>query len=69
VTLLAARADRPNRFRPRAGDECVVGGWPLGEPDGRKLYAGTALFRGDTFLALGRAVWFTVNDTFRDPTR
>ena len=54
---------------PQAGDECVVIGWPLGAPDGRKLQAGTALFRDDTLLAIGRAVWFTVDDTVRDPKR
>jgi hypothetical protein len=51
---------------PEPGDECVVVGWPLGEPDGRKRHAGTALFRDGTLLALGRAVWFTMDDTVRD---
>ena len=37
--------------------------------DGRKRHAGTALFRGDTLLALGRAVWFTMDDAVRDATR
>ena len=42
---------------PRAGERCVVVGWPLGE-EGRKRYAGTALFgEGDELLARGRAVW------------
>ena len=54
---------------PEAGDECVVVGWPLGSVDGRRLHAGTALFRSGTLLALGRAVWFTVDDTVRDSTR
>jgi hypothetical protein len=54
---------------PQAGDECVVVGWPVGEPEGRKLHAGTALFRGGTLLALGRAVWFTMDDAVRDSTR
>jgi hypothetical protein len=42
---------------PAAGERCVVVAWPLGE-DGRKLYAGTALFSaaGD-LLALARATW------------
>jgi hypothetical protein len=42
---------------PLAGEQCLVVGWPLGE-DGRKLYAGTALFRatGDV-LAWARATW------------
>ena len=42
---------------PRAGEACVVIGWPLGE-DGRKLFAGTALFGEDgELLARGRAIW------------
>ena len=52
---------------PKAGDECVVVGWPLGAPEGRKRHAGTALFLDGTLLALGRAVWFTMDDTVRDP--
>jgi hypothetical protein len=50
---LAARIDRV----PAAGEACVVVGWPLGE-DGRKLYAGTALFTaGGELLARARATW------------
>jgi hypothetical protein len=42
---------------PRPGERCVVVGWPLGE-EGRKLYAGTALFGEDErLLGLARAVW------------
>jgi hypothetical protein len=42
---------------PRAGERCVVVSWPLGE-DGRKLYAGTALFAEDgELLALARQTW------------
>ena len=42
---------------PRTGERCVVAGWPLGE-DGRKRYAGTALFGdGGELLARGHAVW------------
>jgi hypothetical protein len=50
---LAARVDAV----PHVGSRCVVVAWPLGE-DGRKLYAGTALFTeaGDP-LALARATW------------
>ena len=42
---------------PEDGERCVVVGWPLGE-DGRKLFAGTALYgaAGDV-LALARQVW------------
>jgi hypothetical protein len=45
---------------PEAGERCVVVGWPLGE-DGRKRYAGTALF-GDhgRLLGLGRATWILI---------
>ena len=50
---LAVRIERPPRF----GERCVVVGWRLGE-EGRKLYAGTALFsdRGERY-AVGRATW------------
>jgi hypothetical protein len=50
---MTARIDR----LPELGDTCVVVAWPLGE-DGRKLYAGTALFAGDaTLLALAHQTW------------
>ena len=39
---------------PEAGEPCVVAAWPLGE-DGRKLFAGTALFAEDgELLALAQ---------------
>jgi hypothetical protein len=41
------------------GERCVVIGWPLGRGDGRKGYAGTALWsadRGD-LLACASATW------------
>ena len=42
---------------PDAGESCVVAAWPLGE-EGRKLFAGTALFAEDgELLALARQVW------------
>jgi len=42
---------------PGEGERCVVVGWPLGE-DGRKRYAGTALFgEGGRLLGVGRATW------------
>jgi hypothetical protein len=42
---------------PEPGERCVVLAWPLGE-DGRKLYAGTALFGEDGRpLARARATW------------
>ncbi len=44
---------------PDAGDSCVVTAWPLRE-DGRKLFAGTALFaEGGELLALAHQVWIT----------
>jgi hypothetical protein len=50
---------------PVLGDECVVVAWPIGA-DERRLFAGTALYRGDRLLALARAVWFPVPDAVRD---
>ncbi len=42
---------------PQVGETCVAVGWPIGE-DGRKLFAGTALFAGDgELLALAKQVW------------
>ena len=41
---------------PQPRDECVVVAWPLGR-DGRKGFAGTALYRGDELLALARQTW------------
>ena len=50
---MTARVDRV----PDAGETCVVVAWPLGG-EGRKLYAGTALFaEGGELLALARQVW------------
>ena len=50
---LAARVES----LPRAGERCVVIGWPLGE-DGRKLFPGTALFGEDgRVLGVARATW------------
>jgi hypothetical protein len=50
---MTARVER----LPDEGEACVVVGWPLGE-DGRKLYAGTALYgRDGDVLAVARQVW------------
>ena len=50
---MTARVDR----LPEEGEPCVVVGWPLGE-DGRKLFAGTALYgRDGAPLAVARQVW------------
>ena len=55
-TLLGRFAARIDRM-PGRGEACVVVAWPLAE-DGRKLYAGTALFSaaGEP-LAVARATW------------
>jgi hypothetical protein len=50
---MTARIDR----LPEEGEPCVVVGWPLGE-EGRKLFAGTALYGRDGMpLAVARQVW------------
>jgi hypothetical protein len=50
---LAARVEA----LPHAGERCVVVAWPLGE-EGRKAYAGTALYgEGGRLLGLARATW------------
>ena len=59
---LTAHVRRP----PEAGDECVVVAWPLGG-EGRRLHAGTALFRDGELLASARAVWFLMGPEVRDP--
>jgi hypothetical protein len=42
---------------PAVGERCVVVSWPLGE-DGRKLFAGTALYAGSgEVLAIARQTW------------
>ncbi len=42
---------------PHAGEQCVVMAWPLGD-EGRKLFAGTALFGEDgRVLGSARATW------------
>ena len=50
---MTARVDRV----PDVEEPCVVTSWPVGE-DGRKLFAGTALFSGDgELLAVARQTW------------
>jgi hypothetical protein len=50
---LAARVEA----LPQAGERCVVVGWPLGD-EGRKAFAGTALFgEGGRLLGIARATW------------
>ncbi len=42
---------------PHAGERCVAMAWPLGG-EGRKLYAGTALYGADDrLLGSASAVW------------
>lgn len=50
---------------PSAGDECVVVAWPLGA-EGRRQFAGTALYRGAQPLAYAKAVWVLVGNELRD---
>jgi hypothetical protein len=55
-TLLGRFAARIDEL-PQPGERCVVVGWALGE-EGRKLYAGTALYGDDGRpLACARATW------------
>jgi hypothetical protein len=50
---MTARVERV----PDPGEQCIVASWPVGG-DGRKLYAGTALFaESGELLALARQVW------------
>ena len=50
---MTARIDRV----PQVGETCVAVAWPIGE-DGRKLFAGTALFAGEgELLAIARQTW------------
>lgn len=47
---------------PHPGERCVVMGWPLGE-EGRKLYAGTAVFGEDNrLIGAARATWILPRD-------
>jgi len=46
--------------RPRPGQRCLVVGWRTGV-DGRKLHAGTALYRDDgTLCALAQQLWIVL---------
>jgi hypothetical protein len=45
---------------PSPGDRCVVVAWPLGR-DGRKGFAGTAVYRGDELLARARQTWIALS--------
>lgn len=59
ATVLGRLAVHIERL-PEPGDDLVVVGWDLGGAEGRRSYAGTALFRGNEALAWGRATWFAV---------
>jgi hypothetical protein len=48
------------RVVPDPGERCVVVAWPLGR-DGRKGFAGTALYRGDELLAHARQTWIALS--------
>jgi hypothetical protein len=56
-TLVLGRLGARVDALPQAGERCVVLGWPLGE-EGRKVYAGTALYgEGGGVLGVARATW------------
>jgi hypothetical protein len=60
---LAARVEH----LPHPGERCVVMGWPLGQ-EGRKHYAGTALFGEDgRLLGSARATWIIPLPTLNPP--
>lgn len=60
-TVLGRMAARVERL-PDEGERCVVVGWPRGE-DGRKLYAGTALFAvTGELLAVAEQIWIAPRD-------
>jgi hypothetical protein len=44
---------------PDAGERCVVVAWPIGR-DGKKGFAGTALYRGNELLARARQTWIAL---------
>lgn len=47
---------------PDPGDRCVVVAWSLGH-EGRKGFAGTAIYRGDELLARARQTWIALAPT------
>jgi hypothetical protein len=56
--LLTGRITLAITGEVRAGEPCIVAGWPL-ERDGRKLHAGTVLFdAAGRVLAYSRQLWF-----------
>lgn len=56
-TLVLGRLAADVRRVPEPGERCVVVGWPLGV-DGRKHFAGTALYGEDgDVLGVARATW------------
>lgn len=60
--LLTGRITLAITGEVRAGEPCILAGWPM-EREGRKLYAGTALFDADgRVLAYSRQLWFAPKD-------
>ena len=45
---------------PEPGERCVVVAWPIGH-EGRKGFAGTALYRGDELLACAKQTWIALS--------
>ncbi len=46
---------------PEPGERCVVVAWPIGH-EGRKAFAGTALYRGNELLARARQTWIALTN-------
>ena len=47
---------------PEPGEKLTIVGWDLGGAEGRRSYAGTAMYREGRPLAWGRATWFSLED-------
>jgi hypothetical protein len=52
---------------PRTSEDLTVVAWPLPGGEGRRSFAGTAVFRGQQPIAWARATWFSVSNDLRDP--
>jgi hypothetical protein len=61
-TVVLGRLAADVRRLPRAGERCVIVGWPIGADD-RKHFAGTALFAEDGgVIGVARATWIEPRD-------
>jgi len=60
VAIVLGELTASIRGRARAGERCIVLGWPLGS-DGRKRLSGTAVYAADgRLIAVAQAVWIEV---------